>query len=157
MLNGYFNSRKHQQRSIYELFFRRIPKHGGFCVAAGLEQALDYLEALHFSDDDLSYLKDWAVPGRLSGVLKHFASPAKSGPSPKARWSSPTNRCSKSTLLCPRRKLVESALLNLLNFKLWWPPRRPELCYAAGLPFEERVMATCSNSECAELKVRMGR
>ncbi|MFZ0071906.1 MAG: nicotinate phosphoribosyltransferase, partial [Xanthobacteraceae bacterium] len=52
--------------AVFEFFFRRLPARRGFLLAAGLEQALDYLENLRFSTDDIDWLKR---SGRFSARL----------------------------------------------------------------------------------------
>lgn len=57
MGNGYFNSDKMNTISYFDVFFRDIPDGGGFAIAAGLEQIVDYIENLHFTDDDIDFLR----------------------------------------------------------------------------------------------------
>ena len=57
MGQGYF-SKGYKDRIVYfDLFFRRCPDGGGFAIAAGLEQIIDYVKALHFSQEDIAYLR----------------------------------------------------------------------------------------------------
>ena len=58
MGNGYFNSGLINKISYFDLFFRRIPDGGGFAIACGLEQVIDYINDLHFSDEDIKFLRD---------------------------------------------------------------------------------------------------
>ena len=53
MGNGYFETGKKDQICYFDIFFRRIPDGGGFAIAAGLEQAIDYIKRLSFSESDL--------------------------------------------------------------------------------------------------------
>ena len=46
-----------QRVAVFEFFVRRLPDERGFLVAAGLEQALDYLETMHFAADELRWLE----------------------------------------------------------------------------------------------------
>ena len=46
MMSGYLDAGKDKQSSVFELFFRKIPQQGGFCLLSGLEPALEYLENL---------------------------------------------------------------------------------------------------------------
>ena len=83
MANGYFKTGMSEQICYFDVFFRTVPDGGGFAIAAGLEQVIEYIENLRFDDEDidflrskgtfseefLSYLKDfrftgdiWAVP-----------------------------------------------------------------------------------------------
>lgn len=57
MGNGYFREGIGDQVAYFDLFFRRIPDDGGFAIAAGLEQVVEYLENLHFDDEDISFLR----------------------------------------------------------------------------------------------------
>ena len=57
MSQGYF-AKGHKDRIAYfDLFFRRCPDGGGFAIAAGLEQIVQYIEELHFSAEDIEYLR----------------------------------------------------------------------------------------------------
>ena len=57
MANGYFQSSKRNVISYFDVFFRSVPDGGGFAIAAGLEQIIDYIENLHFSDEDIDFLR----------------------------------------------------------------------------------------------------
>ncbi len=57
MGNGYFNCGKTDQISYFDMFFRDIPDGGGFAIAAGLEQVIEYIENLHFTDADIAFLR----------------------------------------------------------------------------------------------------
>ena len=83
MAGGYFETGHAEETAYFDLFFRRVPDGGGFAIMAGLEQVIEYLSNLRFTDEDikmlnnkkifsqsfLNYLKDfefkcdvWAVP-----------------------------------------------------------------------------------------------
>ena len=55
MGNGYFVDGKADQICYFDVFFRNVPDGGGFAIAAGLEQVVEYIRDLHFSEDDLAY------------------------------------------------------------------------------------------------------
>lgn len=57
MGNGYFEAGFQEQICYFDVFFRQCPDGGGFAIAAGLEQVIHYIEALHFSDEDIEYLQ----------------------------------------------------------------------------------------------------
>ena len=57
MLAGYFEKGMHEKPAVFDLFFRKAPFLGNYAVLAGLETALNYLAGLHFTADDLTYLK----------------------------------------------------------------------------------------------------
>lgn len=55
--SGALNNRLSEQTAYYDLFFRSIPDDGGFIIAAGLSQVIDYLRELHFDREDLEFLR----------------------------------------------------------------------------------------------------
>ena len=57
MGNGYFETGFTDHITYFDVFFRKVPDGGGFAIAAGLEQLIDYIENLHFTDEDIAYLR----------------------------------------------------------------------------------------------------
>ena len=57
MANGYLEHGVADQITYYDMFFRRIPDGGGFAIMAGLEQVIEYLKNLHFTERDIAYLR----------------------------------------------------------------------------------------------------
>ena len=56
MGNGYFNCGLKDRISYFDVFFRRVPDGGGFAIAAGLEQVVEYVKDLHYDEKDIEYL-----------------------------------------------------------------------------------------------------
>jgi len=57
MSNGYLKSGHYKRDTYFDVYFRTVPDNGGFAIAAGLEQAVEYIMNLRFSDDDIAYLR----------------------------------------------------------------------------------------------------
>ena len=57
MANGYFQSGKKDQICYFDVFFRSVPVGGGFAIAAGLEQVIEYIQNLRFDEKDIAYLR----------------------------------------------------------------------------------------------------
>lgn len=57
MGNGYFKTRHADRIAYFDLFFRRVPDGGGYAICAGLEQVIEYIENLRFSEKDIEYLR----------------------------------------------------------------------------------------------------
>jgi nicotinate phosphoribosyltransferase len=57
MANGYFNDGDMESRVAFDVFYRKNPDRGGFAIFAGLEQIVEYIENLHFSKEDIEYLR----------------------------------------------------------------------------------------------------
>ncbi|MDE7003507.1 MAG: nicotinate phosphoribosyltransferase, partial [Oscillospiraceae bacterium] len=57
MGNGYFQTGMKDRVCYFDVFFRSVPDGGGFAIAAGLEQVVDYIQNLHFDEQDIEYLR----------------------------------------------------------------------------------------------------
>ena len=58
MANGYYELGKGEEIAYFDVFFRSVPDGGGFAIAAGLEQVIEYIKSLHFSEDDIAFLRE---------------------------------------------------------------------------------------------------
>ncbi len=58
MANGYYEAEMMEDIACFDLFFRRIPDQGGFVIMAGLEQLVNYLEQLRFTEEDVEFLRE---------------------------------------------------------------------------------------------------
>ncbi len=73
MGNGYFEAGLKDKITYFDLFYRTVPDGGGFAIAAGLEQAIDYIRNLHFSEDDIDYLRGRGMFSEaFLDYLRHF-------------------------------------------------------------------------------------
>ena len=132
MLSGYFHNQKQHQRSIYELFFRKIPVKGGYCITAGLEQALEYMESLHFTPQDIDYLAGLKLfPGAFLDWLKDFRFRGSAWAVPEGTAVFPNEPLLQIHATLPEAQLVESAVLNLLNFQTLVATKASRVCFAA--------------------------
>ena len=57
MGNGYFKEGFGKKIAYFDVFFRNVPDGGGFAIAAGLEQVVEYIQQLHFNDEDIEFLR----------------------------------------------------------------------------------------------------
>ena len=57
MANGYFEAGVGENEAVFDMFFRRVPDNGGFAIMAGVEQLIEYMKHLHFTDEDIEYLR----------------------------------------------------------------------------------------------------
>lgn len=118
MLAGYHACGKTEQQSCFELFFRKLPFKGGFGVAAGLETALDYLNGLQFGEPEIAYLRglglfresflEWLTGFRFRGDVDAV---------PEGEFVFAGEPLLRVRGNLPEAQLVESALLNILNFQ----------------------------------------
>jgi nicotinate phosphoribosyltransferase len=113
-----FHDEGMQQEAVYEFYIRSLPPRRGFLVAAGLEQALEYLESLSFSADDLEFL---ASTGRFSAsFLDSLAKLRFTGDVYAMREGTvcfPDEPLLRVVAPIPQAQLVETRLINLLHFQ----------------------------------------
>lgn len=57
MANGYFKDGLKDKTAYFDMFFRKVPDNGGFAIMAGVEQLIQYLKNLRFTDEDIDYLR----------------------------------------------------------------------------------------------------
>jgi nicotinate phosphoribosyltransferase len=104
--------------AAFEMFFRKLPARRGFLVAAGLEQALDFLETVRFRDADLAWL---ARSGRFSrdfvDYLAGFRFTGEVDALPEGTLFFPDEPILRVTAPLPEAQFVETRLINLLHFQ----------------------------------------
>ena len=106
------------ETAVFELFFRKLPPQRGFLMAAGLEQAVAFLEAVHFSADDLQWLR---ASGRFApGFVDRLADFRFTGDvdaMPEGTVFFPDEPVLRVTAPLPQAQLVETRLINLVHFQ----------------------------------------
>src|SRR5437879_12881004 len=117
MLQGYLEQRM-EDTAVFEFFVRKLPPRRGFLVAAGLEQALDYLEYLRFTPGELDWI---AKSGRFSTALVEYLTQFRFTGDvhamPEGTILFPDEPILRVTAPLPQAQLVETRLINLLHFQ----------------------------------------
>ena len=73
MGNGYLENGIGDNICCFDLYFRKVPDNGGFAVMCGLEQAIDYIKNLRFSEEDIKFLREKKIfSERFLDYLKNF-------------------------------------------------------------------------------------
>ena len=73
MGNGYFQAGYQDRITYFDVFFRDVPDKGGFAVCAGLDQLIDYIQNLHFDEEDIDYLRGRGLfSEEFLDYLRHF-------------------------------------------------------------------------------------
>lgn len=117
MLDVYYR-RQMNETAVFEFFVRRLPKERNFLVAAGLEQALQFLESLRFSDQEIDWLKQNGEFSQqfLNGIRDlRFSGDVHAMPEGSIFF--PHEPILRITAPLPEAQLVESRLINLLHFQ----------------------------------------
>ena len=73
MANGYLENGLQDKIVCFDMFFRHVPDDGGFAIMAGVEQLIEYLNHIHFTEEDLEYLRQKGIfSARFLDYLRHF-------------------------------------------------------------------------------------
>jgi nicotinate phosphoribosyltransferase len=133
MLAGYFHKEMHQKPAVFDLFFRKNPFKGGYAVFAGLESALEYLADLRFSDEDLAYLDSLAIfSSAFLDYLKGFRFTGRVIAPAEGTVVFPTEPLLTVEAPLAEAQLVETALLNMINFQTLIATKAARIVLAAG-------------------------
>src|SRR5579863_6498834 len=117
MIQGYLDHGE-TKTAVFEFFVRNLPPRRGFLVAAGLEQALDYLETLHFSAAEIDWLKSTGRFGQnLLDYLAEFRFAGDVHAMPEGTVFFANEPTLRITAPLPQAQFVESRLINLLHFQ----------------------------------------
>jgi len=118
MVGGYVQEGKKDQWANFDYFFRRVPDEGGYCIMAGLADFIDYIGKLKFSEKDLSYLKELGIfPGEVLSYLDNFKFTGDISAIPEGNVVFPHEPLIRVTAPLPEAQLIESTLLNIMNFQ----------------------------------------
>ena len=138
MACAYWKSGTTDKEAVFHLTFRNAPFEGGFTIASGLETAIEWIKAFRFSDSDLEYLA--TVPGRDKGPLfeQDFLEYLR-----KLQFTCDVEAVPEGTVVFPHEPLVrvqgplmqgqllETPLLNFLNFQSLIATKAARICLAA--------------------------
>jgi nicotinate phosphoribosyltransferase len=139
MAHGYFRAGRTRDQAVFHLFFRKLPFAGGYAVAAGLEQVLDFVSGFRFEADDVAYL------GTLTGddgqplfgadfldYLRALRLKLDIDAMPEGTLvfaNEPILRVRGSLI---EAQLLETTLLNVINFQTLVATKAARVCEAAG-------------------------
>jgi nicotinate phosphoribosyltransferase len=123
-------------RATFELFVRSLPPRRNYLVAAGLDQALDFLENVRFSDEEIAYLREQPVFARIGGEFFEYLA--------QFRFSGEVWAMPEGTVLFPgepilrvsapivEAQIVETFLLATINFQTMIASKAARVSQAAG-------------------------
>lgn len=147
-----------QETAVFEFFVRRLPASRAFLMAAGLEQVLEYLETLRITDEELAWL---AASGRFSQRFIDYAAGLRFTGDvhamPEGTLVFPNEPLLRVTAPLPEAQLVETRLMNLLNFQTMVASKAARCVLAAnGRPLIDFGLRRAHGAEAGLLAARAG-
>ena len=133
MVGGYILKGKKDQWANFDYFFRSIPDEGGYCVLAGLEDIIEYIRQLEFTQEDLSYLEGLGVfPKKVLAYLESFKFTGDIWAIPEGTMVFPHEPLIRVTAPLPEAQIIESTVLNVMNFQTLIATKAARVCWAAN-------------------------
>ncbi len=132
MMQGYFRNKDRNETVIFDAFYRNNPMDSGYSICAGLEQVIDYVNNLHFEDDDIAYLRSLGIFGE--DFLKYLHDFHFSGDIyaiPEGSIMFPREPMIKVIAPIMEAQLVETAILNIINHQSLIATKTSRVCFAA--------------------------
>ena len=117
MGNGYFQAGYQDRITYFDVFFRDVPDTGGFAVCAGLDQLIDYIENLHFDEEDIDYLRGRGLfSEEFLDYLRHFRFTGDIWAIPEGTPIFPREPVVTVRAPAIEAQLIETYLLQTMNF-----------------------------------------
>ncbi len=132
MAQAYFQNQMHEQQAGFDYFFRKIPNKGGYVVFAGLQELLQLIRDLRFQDADLQYLKDEGFDPAFLDYLEDFRFTGSIYAFREGDVVFPFEPVARVEGNLIETQLVETLLLNVLNFQSLIATKASRIRYAAG-------------------------
>ena len=133
MMQGYYEHGMHENLAAFDLFFRRPPQSVSYAVAAGLEEAIDYIDRLSFDEHDIAYLASLGIfRESFLNWLRTFRFTGDIDAIPEGTMVFPQEPLVRVTAPIAQAQLVETALLNLINHQTLIATKASRVVEAAG-------------------------
>ena len=131
MMQGYFKNPT-DQIVVFDAFYRKNPCDGGYAIAAGLDQIIEYVRDLHFSPDDIDYLRSLNIfDNDFLEYLRGFHFTGDIYAIPEGTVVFPREPLMKVIAPVMEAQLVETAILNMLNHQSLIATKASRVVYAA--------------------------
>ncbi len=132
MMQGYFKNEEQNETVIFDAFYRTNPMDSGYAISCGLEQVIDYIKNLHFSEEDISYLASLGIFDQdFLDYLRDFKFTGDIYALPEGTVMFPREPMIKVIAPIMQAQLIETALLNILNHQSLIATKASRVCYAA--------------------------
>lgn len=132
MMQGYFRNKDQNETVIFDAFYRSNPMGSGYAINAGLAQVIDLINNLHFSQEDIDYLKGLQIFDQdFLDYLKDFHFTGDIYAIPEGSIMFPREPMIKVIAPIMEAQLIETAILNIINHQSLIATKASRVCFAA--------------------------
>lgn len=133
MGNGYLESGMEDTIAYFDMFFRKVPDGGGYCIVAGLQQLIEYLQHLKFTDDDIEYLRQKHIfSEKFLNYLKNFKFTCDVWAVPEGTPVFPNEPLVTVKGPAIQAQFIETMVLITINHQTLIATKANRICRAAG-------------------------
>lgn len=133
MMQGYLNDGSINKTVVFDVFYRVNPSGNGFAITAGLEQVIDYIKNLHFSESDIEYLRSLnTFDEKFLTYLKGFRFTGDIYAIPEGTVVFPTEPLLRVKAPIMEAQIVETAILTIINHQSLIATKASRVAWSAG-------------------------
>lgn len=133
MMNGYLNKKVQNDHMIFDLFFRINPSNGGYAIACGVDQVIDYIENLEFTEEDLAYLEKLNMfSSDFIEELRNFKFTGEIFAVEEGTFIFPNEPIIRVKARAFEAQLIETTMLSIINFQTLIATKSSRICKVAG-------------------------
>ena len=118
MMNGYLDADKQDEIMIFDMYYRKNPNNGGYTIVCGINEVIDYIENLKFTDDDIAYLKKQDIfSEKFLQYLKNFKFDGEIYAVEEGTIMFPNEPIIRVKAKAMQAQFIETTILCIVNFQ----------------------------------------
>ncbi len=132
MMNGYLDADKQDEIMIFDMYYRKNPNNGGYTIVCGINEVIDYIENLKFTDDDIAYLKKQDIfSEKFLQYLKNFKFDGEIYAVEEGTIMFPNEPIIRVKAKAMQAQFIETTILCIVNFQTLIATKASRICYSA--------------------------
>ena len=132
MMNGYLDADKQDEIMIFDMYYRKNPNNGGYTIVCGINEVIDYIENLKFTDDDIAYLKKQDIfSEKFLQYLKNFKFDGEIYAVEEGTIMFPNEPIIRVKAKAMQAQFIETTVLCIVNFQTLIATKASRICYSA--------------------------
>lgn len=132
MMQGYFKANKHNKKTVFDVFYRKNPSNNGYAIACGLEQVVEYIKNIKFTNSDIEYLKSLNIfEENFLEYLKDFCFNGNIYAIPEGTVVFPNEPLIRVEASIGEAQFIETTILNIINHQSLIATKASRVAWAA--------------------------